>query len=176
MPFLVEVFPHFNKIGSALDIGCGGGRDAVFLAEQGWQVTAADNQSAVLACAESLADQVGVKVNWCLCDIEDVDHFPTGPFDLILMSRFLDRRLFPVIKRSLSTGGLLLVHTFSEGCQRYGSPKNPKYILQPGELSKEFNSFQIIIDRILLLPDGRPMNAFLARKLENSIDNEKESI
>lgn len=149
---------------SALDLGCGGGREAVYLAKQGWQVVAVDNQAPALACATDLALAEQVSVDFRLADLSKAEQRPTESFDVIYQLRFLDRNLFDYIEAQLNPGGYVVIETFAEGVQAFGSPKNPKFILQPGELAQRFAHFDIIVDKLGTLPDGRPMNAFLARK------------
>ncbi|WP_052501486.1 class I SAM-dependent methyltransferase [Thiomicrospira microaerophila] len=148
----------------ALDLGCGGGRDAIYLALHGWQVSAIDQQQRVLQCAQQLARIHGVKVNWVEADVHQPHAIPNQPFDLIMMVRFLDRRLFSMMRNQCRVGGYVLVQTFVEGVETFGSPKNPNYILRFGELAKEFSEFDIIVDRIDRLNDGRPIASFLARR------------
>lgn len=148
----------------ALDLGCGGGREAVALAKQGWQVVAVDNQPPALRCAQDLAQTEQVLVDFRLADLTQPTQRPTESFDLIYQLRFLDRHLFDYIETHIKPGGYLLIETFHEGVQAFGSPKNPRFILQPGELAQRFAHFDIIVDKLCTLPDGRPMNAFLARK------------
>lgn len=152
--------------GLALDLGCGGGRDAVFLAESGWAVTAIDNQARVLDRAENLAKSRNVKVNWQLADVRTIQSQREQLYDLVLMIRFLNRDLYPYIRDITRPGGYVLIHTFSEGAQRFGSPKQASRIVQLHELAKEFSEFEIIIDKIEPLEDGRPMATLLARKKE----------
>jgi SAM-dependent methyltransferase len=149
----------------ALDLGCGGGRDAIYLAQHGWQVSAIDQQARVLQCAQQLAQMQGVEVNWIEADVHQPQSIPTHEFDLIMMVRFLDRRLFSMMHNQCRVGGYVLVQTFIEGVEAFGSPKNPNYILRYGELAKEFSEFEIIVDRIDTLNDGRPVASFLARRL-----------
>lgn len=155
---------HLTCPGFALDVGCGGGRDAVFLAQQGWQVLALDNQARVLHCAERLAKANQVTVDWRCVDVNQASQRPTQDFDLIVMIRFLNRHLFDYIRHHLRPGGYLLVQTFTQGVEAFSSPKNPNFILKPDELAKEFSAFEVIIDKIDTLADGRPVASFLARR------------
>jgi 2-polyprenyl-3-methyl-5-hydroxy-6-metoxy-1,4-benzoquinol methylase len=134
------------------------------LAKQGWQVVAVDHQAPTLACAADLALAEQVSVDFRLADLSETQQRPTEFFDVIYQLRFLDRNLFDYIEAQLNPGGFVLIETFAEGVQAFGSPKNPKFILQPGELAQRFAHFDIIVDKLGTLPDGRPMNAFLARK------------
>lgn len=68
--------------GSALDIGCGLGADAVWLAGQGWQVTALDVSQVALEQAAAAAATVGVHVRWLRNRLEDMQ-IPAGGFDLV---------------------------------------------------------------------------------------------
>jgi SAM-dependent methyltransferase len=69
--------------GHALDLGCGEGGDAIWLAEQGWRVTAVDIAASALAAAARHAEAAGVgaAITWARHDLED--SLPTGPFDLV---------------------------------------------------------------------------------------------
>ena len=69
--------------GTALDLGCGEGADAIWLAEQGWQVTGADISQAALDRAAEHAATAGVadRITWARHDFSQ--SIPTGPFDLV---------------------------------------------------------------------------------------------
>ncbi|HTM83344.1 MAG TPA: class I SAM-dependent methyltransferase [Mycobacterium sp.] len=68
--------------GSALDIGCGMGADAVWLATKGWNVTALDASQVALDRAAAAAEQAGVQVNWLRSRLEDLT-LPPGGYDLV---------------------------------------------------------------------------------------------
>lgn len=68
--------------GHALDVGCGEGADAIWLAQNGWQVTAVDVSQVALDRAEAAARDAGVDVNWQRSDVIDTP-LPQGPFDLV---------------------------------------------------------------------------------------------
>ncbi|MBN2605751.1 MAG: methyltransferase domain-containing protein [Thiotrichales bacterium] len=152
--------------GRALDIGCGGGRDAVYLSQQGWQVTAIDKQEAVLSRARQLADNHHQTIDFRSCDLSELSCLPDETFDLIVMVRYLNRDLYSWIRQHLAPGGLLVVQTFTEGVEAFGSPKNPNFILRAGELAKTFSDFEIIVDKIEPLKDGRPVASFVAKNKE----------
>lgn len=161
--FLAEgVFENARP--SVLDLGCGGGRDAVFLARQKMQVIAIDKESRVLKRAKSLAQANGAQVQFKCCDLSDKQCLPQKKFDLIVGVRYLNRKLLSKLPELLNSGGFLLWETFVVDDTPLDSPKNPNSILQPGELAETFRGLHIIIDRIQKLPDGRPVNAFIARK------------
>jgi len=149
---------------NVLDIGCGGGRDAIFLAQNRMNVIAIDHESKVLKRAKSLASLSGASVKFKCCDIKKDACLPKQEFDLITVVRFLNRDMFSYIKASLKPGGFILFQTFVEGVEEFSSPKNPNFILRKGELSETFAGFKIIVDRIDELADGRPVASFIAQK------------
>lgn len=149
---------------NALDIGCGGGRDAVFLAQHGWQVSAIDQEARVLKRAKQLAAKSGASVKFKCCDLKKSGCFPTEKYNLITVVRYLNRELFQQIDDAIAPGGYLVYQTFTLGAEVFGSPRNPSFILREAELSEVFADYQIIVDRIDKLPDGRPMASFIGKK------------
>ncbi|WP_127470845.1 class I SAM-dependent methyltransferase [Thiomicrorhabdus aquaedulcis] len=148
----------------ALDLGCGAGRDAVFLAQKGFVVDAIDSEARTLKRAKQLAARSRTQVRFKCCDLKNTECFPDQMYDVILMVRYLNRDLFDAIKQHVKPGGYVLIHTFSEGVEEFKSPKNPNFILQHGELRQIFAGFTILVDNTTYLNDGRPMNAFIAQK------------
>lgn len=99
--------------GRALDLGCGEGGDALWLAERGWTVTAVDISQTALARASAEATRRGLAVDWQLHDL--AEGLPSGPFDLVSAQFFQSPIVLPreeVLRRAadeLATAGLLLV-------------------------------------------------------------------
>ncbi len=134
------------KPGRALDLACGLGHSAIWLAQRGWDVTAIDISPLGLRFADQLASQSGVSVHWQIADLDDV---PLGDsqFDLITVFRFLDRNTLPArIMSALRPGGRLLYETFLAGESAPGTPhvQNPAFLLQSGELPKMFHQLQVL--------------------------------
>lgn len=150
----------------ALDIGCGGGRDAVFLSMNGWQVIGIDHKESVIQRAKQLAKFHQQDIEWKTCSVKTTGCLPSQPVDLIVVIRYLNRALFNTFKTLLKSGGYVVFQTFVEGVEVFGSPKNPNYILKKGELAKTFEDFRIIVDRIDTLDDGRPVASFVAQKIK----------
>jgi SAM-dependent methyltransferase len=116
--------------GEVLDLACGGGRHAVYLAGQGFRVTAVDRDMSLSAPHHGLAG-----VAWLEADLEAAPWPLAGRrFDGVLVSRYLHRPLFEPLLASLAPGGILIYETFSLGQARYGRPRNPAHLLMPGEL------------------------------------------
>ncbi|MBN2646859.1 MAG: methyltransferase domain-containing protein [Thiotrichales bacterium] len=179
--FVRDYFPgyQFNQTKPRfLDLGCGGGRDAVYLALQGAEVVAIDKEIRVLERARHLAQTHGVSVAFRCGDLnksEDVfsvlSEF-SGHFDGILGVRYLNRTLWSHLPDWLSEKGYLLWETFVDLGEPLCSPKNPNFLLKPGELAEVFSGWDRIIDRIVRLDDGRPINQFLAQKCEGRCKND----
>ena len=71
--------PDATVPGRALDVGCGSGRDAVFLAKRGWRVTAVDVVDDALAAARRRAAEEGVDVEWVKGDVGQLDRLGLEP-------------------------------------------------------------------------------------------------
>lgn len=129
-PWIVRFAPLIPAGGEVLDLACGAGRHARFLAGIGYQVEAVDRDG------EALATLAGIdNVTPRQADLEN------GPwpyygrvFDGIVVSRYLWRPLIPQLFNCLAEGGVLIYETFMEGQQLYGKPSNPAHLLRPGEL------------------------------------------
>lgn len=165
--FVSEVMPTLGiQAGMGLDIGCGAGRDLVYLAKHGWDMTGIDHLSGALKRTQDLAHHNGVIVKTLQMDLETDDNLlstlPAYSFDLIYGVRYLHRPLFETIKTLLKPRGVFLYQTFMEGCELLGGPRNPKFLLKHGELASIFHHADIIVDQVEYLSDGRPLNAFIA--------------
>lgn len=99
--------------GRALDVACGRGTVAVWLARRGLDVDAVDAAPAGLALGRELAAREGVDVTWHQADL---DHgLPLGgPYDLVVCQRFRDTALHPLLAAALAPGGLLVITVLSE--------------------------------------------------------------
>ncbi len=106
------VFPHE---GTALDIACGSGSAAVWLALRGLTVLGVDVSGVAIEQARALAEDAGVAQR-CRFDTVDLDDgLPPGPpLDVVLCHRFRDRRLDRAIIDRLAPGGLLAISALSE--------------------------------------------------------------
>ena len=127
-PLLVETAQKL-KPGRALDLACGAGRNAIWLAEHGWQVTAVDRSPFTIP-----------KVDTHVADLEKHEfQIAEASWDLIVVSLYLQRDLFESIKRGLKPGGvaLVIVLLMEPGHER------PFFRAQPGELVKYFDDWEI---------------------------------
>jgi tellurite methyltransferase len=144
--FLAEVLPQLTP-GRALDLACGTGRDAVFAASRGWQVTAVDVLPDALERARRLAAACAAAiepVEWIQADLErDPPSF--GPdFDLVVSVRYLHRPLLRRVVEWLRPGGSLVCETFTTlHRQRHGRPVHDEHVLRPGELPRLLAGLEI---------------------------------
>lgn len=146
--FLVEVASELPA-GRALDIACGAGRDAVWLASLGWRVTGLDILPDALALAAGLAAHCAAAiepVEWTTADVEDerTPWRPADRFDLITVFRFLHRPLFSRLRDWLNPGGSIVCETFTTQHRvRHGRPSRARFVLKPGELRDLCAGFEI---------------------------------
>ena len=117
--------------GRALDLACGEGRNAVWLAEQGWQVTGVDFADVALEKARLLAEQRGVQAEWIRADLFGYEPAP-GAFELVIVFylQIPPERLRPILARAAKAivpGGtfLLVAHDSSNLTHGYGGPRDP---------------------------------------------------
>lgn len=143
-PWLLRAVP-FLSTGTALDIACGRGRNALYLAEKGFTVTGVDISDQGLKLLEQEAANRNLTLNLVQLDLEVTVSLPQGPFDLISKFFYLQRSLLPIIKDSLRPGGIFVMRSFSqaEGCRE--APGNPDFILNPGELLDVFAAWDILL-------------------------------
>lgn len=122
--------PLVRAGGRVLDLACGGGRHARWLAARGYQVEAVDRDAAALA---TLQDVPGVTPRQA--ELEDGPWPLAGAqFDGIVVTNYLYRPRFAALLDCLAAGGVLIFETFMVGNERFGKPSNPDFLLRPGEL------------------------------------------
>lgn len=116
--------------GRILDLACGSGRHARWLAGQGFAVLAVDRDALALAGLDGVAG-----VDTAQHDLER-GGWPLGDelFAGIVVCRYLYRPLLPFIAGALAPGGVLIYETFMAGNAAYGRPSRPDFLLDPGEL------------------------------------------
>lgn len=123
---------------TALDVACGSGRHVRWLAHQGMQVTGIDRDAVATAPLTAVAEIIN-------SDIE-TGPWPLGSrqFDLVLVTNYLWRPLFPVLMDAVAPGGRLLYETFAFGQQSVGRPARAAFLLQPGELLARCAGLRVI--------------------------------
>ena len=167
-PFLKKHIYLLPK-GKALDMATGEGRNAVFLAQNGFEVDAVDISEKGLRKARKLAREKGVKVNALLVDL---DHYQIERerYDLIANFYFLKRRLIPKIREGLKKGGKVIFETYLLEHRKLatGGPKQAKYFLKPNELLRLFKDFRILFYREGIIREGgkrKAVASLIAQKI-----------
>jgi SAM-dependent methyltransferase len=164
---LLPLLPH----GAALDVACGTGRHALLLGARGQQVTAVDWSGAGLEVLEARARAEGIAIRrisgaeqtvkrhhggigLVQADLERLP-LPENTFELILCVQYLQRSLFSQLHRALRAGGVLLFETFTQAQLEFnGGPRNPEYLLRPGELRNAFPELRVLFYRELRAGQG----------------------
>jgi len=141
-PLLVQV-AEMAPPGDALDLACGTGRHAIYLASLGWRVTAVDSSAVAIGLVRERAG--GLPVEARTADLES-GQFPIAPaaYDLICDFHYLHRALFPQIREGVRPGGLFVAAIHLVDANATGGPHNPAFLLAPGELPQEFAAWKIL--------------------------------
>ena len=149
--WVVRFAPLIAASGAVLDVACGRGRHARWLAGRGLRVTVIDrDREALDACGahEAIhADLEADEAGWPLAG---------RVFDAVIVTNYLHRPLFPALLGALSPGGVLLYETFAIGNARFGKPANPDFLLEPGELLRRVAGLDVVAFEDGLVDVPRP--------------------
>jgi SAM-dependent methyltransferase len=124
-----------------VDLACGGGRNALYLAKKGFEVDALDISPVAIEALKKRAEGLPV-----FAQVTDLDGYepPRGRYGLAVMANFLDRALIGRVADALKPGGLFIVETYMKH-PRNEKAGNPDFLLDPGELERLFDGrFQVI--------------------------------
>ena len=135
--------------GAALDVGCGEGRNAVWLAERGWQVTGVDFSPVALDKARRLAEARGTSVEWVQADLRSYQPVE-GVYDLVVvlylhLPAAERRRVHAGLARALRGGGVLLVvgHDLTNLTEGYGGPQDASVLFTPDDVASELGQLRV---------------------------------
>lgn len=146
-PVAAGVLDNFTHLlpghGTALDAACGRGGNAVVLARHGLDTQAWDISSAALQLVKQAAIEAKVHIKTRERDISLQPPDP-GSFDVICISRFLDRNLAKPLSAALKPGGLIFYQTFTRDKVDTTGPGNPDYLLMTNELLQMFADLVIV--------------------------------
>jgi tellurite methyltransferase len=163
---IVQKFYREAQMGHALDIAAGSGRNAIFLADRGFKVSALDISDRALAGLDQHPNVIPECVDFDTFDI------PVNRYDLIINIRFLHRRLFPQIIEGLTDRGVLIFETYlmtPDAAQSGGHRRD--FMLRPNELLHSFLPLRIIQYREMRSADSeeqRPLASLVAVKVSGA--------
>ena len=146
--WLVQHADLLPREGRALDVACGRGRHALWLAERALTTLAVDRDADAVGELNDAAKDRRLPLRAEVRDLEGgADPFHGFAFDVILVTHYLHRPLFPSLIRALAPGGLLIYETFTRPQAARGKPTNPDFLLKPGELLELVRPLAVLASR-----------------------------
>jgi tellurite methyltransferase len=140
---------HTPKLegGVALDIACGVGQNAVWLAQQGLQVMGIDGSWIGLRRAQQTTKKLGIDERVLFAQA-DLDQFRPAPHsvDFIVVMRFLSRDLYPSVEAALKPGGWLIMETFNLDFRKVRPDIDPAFLLNHGEWHDVFGKLRVVAE------------------------------
>jgi len=145
-PRLKKLASYFKEGGTALDIACGLGGNSLFLAGMNNQVEAIDISDVAINYVQEQAAKDNLSVQPRVTDLTDLDtlNWPNNPFDFIVMSYYLDRSLFPVVKNVLKDCGYFFMETYYQSPYSEEQGVSEQYKLKSNELLAEFGDWKVL--------------------------------
>jgi SAM-dependent methyltransferase len=148
-PLLVDTVSNLAP-GDALDLACGTGRNSIWLAEHGWNVTAVDGAPAAIEVLKQRARAGGLQVKARVADLETAEfRIPPAAYDLVCKCYYLQRSLFPALREGLRPGGIAIVIVHVVHRTEEITPTRAA----PGELRSFFVDWDVLHYR-----EGRPLD------------------
>lgn len=156
--------PLLPSAGHALDVACGRGRNALWLATRGLSVEAIDRDADAVAALNTIARDLHLPVAARVVDLESGrPEIRASAYDLIVVTHYLHRPLFPALVEALRPDGLLIYETFTRAQAARGRPSNPSFLLEPGELARLVAPLTILDQREGVF-DERDVASVVAKK------------
>ena len=152
--WIARLAPRRGERASALDVAMGRGRHAVALAIAGFRVFGVDARFDAVRDATLRASGAGVRVHgWC-ADLTE-HPLPLSRFDVIVVTRYLQRTLFRALRGAVRPGGVVLYETFTTAQRALGTgPASPDHLLEPGELLRAFDGFEVLFYEEVTAPEA----------------------
>ena len=149
--------------GYALDVACGLGRHSLALAARGWHVTAVDVSSVALSRFANSEDNDLIETIHADLTANELAISPAS-YNLIVMTNYLQRDLFAVLKQAVRVNGLFLAAIAMIDDDPRVKPMNPAFLLAIGELASYFADWELIHSREEKSPTRRAMAEIIARR------------
>ena len=157
--FLRERWPTlgFTPGARVLDVACGAGRNAHYLAAQGCAVTAVDGSAVAIERAQiHSADR---SIQWLVADLEHGLPQGLGSFDFVLLVRYVNALVLRTLPSLLRGGGMLMVEQHMQTTAQVGGPGRSAFRIEPGALRAAVPQLRCMVEEQGLIPDpdGKPM-------------------
>ena len=138
----------------ALDVAMGRGRHALPLARAGFRTFGVDVNLAAVRAAMAEGRREGVRIEgWC-ADLTS-HPLPRARFDLVVVSRYLQRDLLPALQAAVAPAGVVIYETFTTHQRALGRPPtSADHLLEPGELRRRFEGLELLFYEEVLAPDA----------------------
>jgi len=162
--FLVKNLELLPK-GKVLDVAMGNGRNAVFLARNGFQVEGVDLSPKAIAAALRAAEKAGVRITTRVADLETDISIEKDSYDVIVCFHYLHRPLVPLLKQGLRGNGMIVYETYIIDQARFGKPRNPDHLLRHNELLELFHDFRCLRYHEGIFENSRALAGIIAQKV-----------
>ena len=142
-------------VGRALDVACGAGRNALYLAQAGFSVDAIDISAVGLQQLEAQARQSGVAIRTIEHDLDEAYAFDTD-YDLIVVLWYVNLPLIERLCASLAPGGYLVCEEHLRSDAEVIGPGNPDFRVAPGALRNALSSLELLLyeESVEPIPEG----------------------
>jgi tellurite methyltransferase len=143
---LKKFAPILDDGGAAIDIACGLGVNSFFLASIGYKVTALDLSDIAIKFVEEQANKRKLDIQAYTADLTDTSNFSfqSESYDLAIITYYLDRSIFPVVKEMVKIDGYVFIETYYQTGTGSRQTISDKYKLLSNELLKEFRGWRIL--------------------------------
>jgi len=164
-PWLIDNVDLLPRGGRVLDVACGRGRNALWLAGAGFDVRAVDRNPDAIAAVRDAAAKLGLRIEAEVVDLEtDPPPAMAAEFDAIVVFNYLHRPLMPTLLGALKPRGRIVYETFTTGQAERGQPTNPAFLLKDGELAELMAPLTVLRSREGAF-DGRSVASIVAERL-----------
>lgn len=137
---------RFLKGGQALDIACGLGANSIYLSKLGFEVHALDISDVAIDDIKSQAKQQQLLIHTHVCDLTKLSILPLqkNSFDLVVITYYLDRSIYPLVKELIKDNGFFFMETFYLTENNEANHVSDQYKLYPNELLTEFKDWHVL--------------------------------
>ena len=163
--FLVQNVELLPKGGRVLDVAMGSGRNAVYLAEAGYDVVGVDVSREAISSALELAEKAGAVIDAQVADLEQGYRLKADAYDIVVCFNYLHRPLIPQIKAAIKGGGFIVYETFIVDQAQFGRPSNPDHLLRHNELREMFGDFRCLRYSEGIFPGPKAVAGIVAQKV-----------